>query len=1189
MKDVNRKIYWIFYSMVILALAAYVGLPDRVVQTQSPESPGAVFTVANSNDNGAGSFRQAILDANVSAGTDTIQFQIGTGAVTISHSMSLPDITEPVIIDGTTQPGFSGTPLITLGGNFTPGVKITGGGSTIKAVGLTGFVNGILLENGGGNIITGCFVGICPQNPSASCGNFGNGILINNSPNNRIGGSTAGERNIISGNATNGIEIAGSASSGNVITGNYIGLRPDGTVARNNDSGVAIMGAPNTSVGGTTAGERNIISGNGQGSDLPGNQFKSAVFISGASATGNTVKGNYIGTTIDGTAAVPGGNRLNGVRIDNAPNNTVGGTIGTTPGGACTGTCNVISGILLRGGVVITGSGATGNSVLGNFIGTNAAGTGNIANNVGVTITAAASNNTVGGTTASARNLITNGMILTAGAATNTVQGNYIGTDTTGNISVGTGTLFQNILVGVGIDSSPNNNIGTAAGTTLGGACTGGCNLISGHIAAHGVFITGNGSTGNRVDYNYIGLNAAGTAALRNGGDAITLRNAANNNIIGRPPQTSLQAIMTVENVPSTIRCVQDDTSGDFVSFDDVTGDYQGTHCKSGSVVSGTGEIILYDNGSIKLKPTNQVGIFIPGTQGRPAGGGFRLPPPDRLLVRIYDSNAANSSCICPTEGNQTIVGDVSSGVNGDSNPPNNNKFNFISVGSSSNGLFTLSTPTADGYLRNLAGSFNTYSNLSINTNGGNSSPITIATGTENFISGLNINALNPGIYANLPIDLGDNGTINPPVPNPGPGANHSQNSLQNVQVQITFPGGPPARMNVTATFNSVPNKRFLVRLYGKFNYVGSFPPDPQYNEFHREISDPIEVMTDANGNANIEIFNVETLGFAGIETITTTATIINQVPIVSENSAISLVDVFGDTSEMSLPAVVPQPKFDFDEDGKTDIAVYRSGASLSAQSYWYILKSSDFTFRIQQFGLGEDKIVPGDYQGDRVADFAVFRPSTGTWYHSRIAGNPSTNFVGIPWGLSTDIPVPGDYDDDGAGDAALFRPSTSTWWIRRSLDGSFFAQQWGLATDKVVPADYDGDGDTDIAVYRNGTWYISPCPGCPTIYAQFGLAGDVPTPGDYDGDGRDDIAVWRPSTGVWYLNRSTAGFAAIQWGLATDKALDGDFDADGKNDIAVWRPSTGDWWILKSSDGNFNFVNWGQNGDIPVSQFPNQ
>jgi len=94
--------------------------------------------------------------------------------------------------------------------------------------------------------------------------------------------------------------------------------------------------------------------------------------------------------------------------------------------------------------------------------------------------------------------------------------------------------------------------------------------------------------------------------------------------------------------------------------------------------------------------------------------------------------------------------------------------------------------------------------------------------------------------------------------------------------------------------------------------------------------------------------------------------------------------------------------------------------------------------------------------------------------------------------------------------------------------------------------------------------------------------------PGDYDGDGKTDLAVFRPSSGVWFLNRSSSNFTTFvtfQWGLGGDVPVPGEYDGDGKTDVAVWRPSNGVWYLLRSSS-NFTtstVVQWGLPGDVPI------
>lgn len=86
----------------------------------------------------------------------------------------------------------------------------------------------------------------------------------------------------------------------------------------------------------------------------------------------------------------------------------------------------------------------------------------------------------------------------------------------------------------------------------------------------------------------------------------------------------------------------------------------------------------------------------------------------------------------------------------------------------------------------------------------------------------------------------------------------------------------------------------------------------------------------------------------------------------------------------------------------------------------------------------------------------------------------------------------------------------------------------------------------------------------------------------DFDGDGRSDVSVFRPSDSVWYLNRSTAGFAATRFGVSTDIPAPADFDGDGKTDISVFRQNEGTWYLLQSTQG-FTARQFGANGDVPI------
>ncbi|MGB7924786.1 MAG: FG-GAP-like repeat-containing protein [Pyrinomonadaceae bacterium] len=267
--------------------------------------------------------------------------------------------------------------------------------------------------------------------------------------------------------------------------------------------------------------------------------------------------------------------------------------------------------------------------------------------------------------------------------------------------------------------------------------------------------------------------------------------------------------------------------------------------------------------------------------------------------------------------------------------------------------------------------------------------------------------------------------------------------------------------------------------------------------------------------------------------------------------------------------------RFDFDGDGKSDVSIFSNGN-------WYLNKSGSGLSSVQ-FGLATDKIVPADYDGDGKTDIAVWRESNATWYIMQSSNN---SFRANQWGVSGDKPVPADFDGDGKADLAVYRPSDGRWHILQSSNSVARADQWGVSEDKPVPADFDGDGKADLAVYRpsQGTWYIYQSTNNSFRGQQWGLSTDRPVAGDYDGDGKVDVAVWRASDGYWYALKSADGaMHAQQWGISGDMPAPGDYDGDGKSDSAVWRASTGTWYILRSSDAVVAQQNLGAGGDLPV------
>jgi hypothetical protein len=149
-----------------------------------------------------------------------------------------------------------------------------------------------------------------------------------------------------------------------------------------------------------------------------------------------------------------------------------------------------------------------------------------------------------------------------------------------------------------------------------------------------------------------------------------------------------------------------------------------------------------------------------------------------------------------------------------------------------------------------------------------------------------------------------------------------------------------------------------------------------------------------------------------------------------------------------------------------------------------------------------------------------------------------TNQFNAVQFGAAEDKPLVADYDGDGKADYAVWRPSNGTWYLLQSTRG-FAGIQFGIPTDIPAAADYDGDGKADIIVYRKGIWFI--LVNQTTFRSvNFGLAEDLPVPADYNGDKSADIAIYRPSTGVWLVWSCTNNplFNATQFGALTDKPI---------------------------------------------------
>ncbi len=294
--------------------------------------------------------------------------------------------------------------------------------------------------------------------------------------------------------------------------------------------------------------------------------------------------------------------------------------------------------------------------------------------------------------------------------------------------------------------------------------------------------------------------------------------------------------------------------------------------------------------------------------------------------------------------------------------------------------------------------------------------------------------------------------------------------------------------------------------------------------------------------------------------------------------------------SQRYLVRLAPQPvpikrKYDFDGDGKDDLAVFRP-----SDSVWHINQSAN-GYTSTQFGLSTDKPVAADYDGDGKADIAVFRD--GVWYWLRSSNN---TFASALTGQAGDIPqggfngrfhLRGTAFPDGTPGLLTFRPSEAAFYLQNPYQQPHTVNLAGMSVtsgDIPVSADYDGDEYEDVAVFRDGNWSYLSSNDFRVWNFQFGSPGDKPVPADYDGDGRADYAVFRPSTGVWWIQQSTGSSYAVHWGLSGDLPVPADYDGDGKTDISVYR--NGVWYVLKST-GSYHIEQFGLSGDIPAQLKP--
>ncbi|HVQ38769.1 MAG TPA: FG-GAP-like repeat-containing protein, partial [Pyrinomonadaceae bacterium] len=478
-------------SSIITVNTANTGNTRDNVLTLSEASGVANGTLAKSALTAA---EQAqVTGTPTNPGLDEIRFS-GVTSITGGNFA----FTDAVTIDGSTA-GF-----VEINGNNvanTDGIRILAANSAMRGMVFNRYTLGAgialgKLSTGGNCIVEGNRIGtdVAGDTVQMSSTTSVSGLRVDDSPNSTIGGTTAAARNIISGT---GQGIGGGANSAGLkIQGNYIGVNSAGTVALGNRFGGIILASGaattgNLTIGGTDPGARNIVSAN-DAANLGGDGIRIA---------GNAilVQGNLIGTNASGLSAL--GDQRRGVDL-NSTNSTIGGSTVSAR--------NIISGATRGGiGVVLTGNfdnNPDNNLIQGNYIGTNLNGTAAVGNaGSGILLSTESNTDTIGGVIAGARNIISGnagqGVAISGGASfpasNHQVLNNYIGTDVNGTANLG------NTFGGVTLSGGSNNRIGNTSGggniIAFNGSGLGGVSVSIG---------TNDPFTGNQVRRNSIFGNA---------------------------------------------------------------------------------------------------------------------------------------------------------------------------------------------------------------------------------------------------------------------------------------------------------------------------------------------------------------------------------------------------------------------------------------------------------------------------------------------------------------------------------------------------------------------------------------------------------------------------------------------------------------------------------------------------------
>lgn len=1211
---------------------------------------GATFSVSKTADTDDGvcnsdcSLREAITAANDNGdGADTINFNIpGGGVKTITVLSSLPYIRSSLTINGTTQSGYFGTPMIEVSGEGANsyGIRINSPASvndisvTIIALAINRHLYGVNSEcfHRCDLTLLGNFIGTDPTG-TIDRGNSWYGVRVNPIDGSviTIGGAGALEGNLISGNGLDGAnnsfggigiipDSPGTEHRGSVqvnVIGNKIGTTLSGNSdLGNTENGITVTERDATqgfdaidialTIGGDTAGERNIISGNDD----------SGIEIDGTNAT---ITGNFIGLNAAGTAAL--GNGGDGFFADYGVVLTARSGSNFNIGGDSAGEGNAISGNGGAGIFVSTGAGGTGSSQLsvqGNLIGTNAAGTAAIGNaGSGIRIDTSTNytvNGTIGGVTALARNVISGNLAdgISIGSGNIGVYGNYIGTDKNG--AAGIGNAFAGVRV-----------------TNAGDAAIGGTLIFNSSPFDAGNLISGNGASGIEIDEtatvpsiirrNRIGTDAVGTNPIPNSAHGISVRSS--NNIIGSNT-SALDGNQIAGNALNGIR------------------------------INGAGANKIF---------ANRIGTNGVGGSSLPNGqNGIEIFAGDGNLIGDA-TNGISANIISGNVGNGISIGGATSSGNRIEN-------NIIGAGSVGNDIGNLLhgvfIQTANSnFIGSAAGTGNT---IAFNLTG-----VRILSGTDNEIR-------RNAIYSNdeLGIDLDSLG-ITPNDSGDGDGGANRRQNFPTVARATTA--------GIAGTLNSTPNTNLTVDFYRTDACDTSGSGEGRY------FLGSAAAITDGAGNAT---FNFPTSLALG-QVVTATATVTNLVlandtsefspcmtvtppptiafslaaysanegaasrtVIVNRSGALdgtvtvdystangsatagedytatsgTLTFLNGETLKTFDVPMLNDPNDEPDETVNLSLSNPTGGAALATPSASVLTVTDNdgpptvsvsdvtlaegnsgtktFTFQVSlsaasgfpvsvSFATADGSANLTDYTGlSGQVPFAAGESTKNLLIqvNGDTAVEPDETFV-----LNISNPANATLGDaQGVGtilnDDATTVSHSITGTIRKANGAPLATALVALegSAESTTQTDVNG-GFTFQSLASGGSYSVRPqatpfkCAPASRVYSN--LAADVVdadfiamqrTPFDFDGDGLSDLSIFRPSNGEWWNLLSSGGNAAAQFGVSTDKLAAGDWTGDGLTDIAFWRESIGTWFVLRSDDSSFYSFPFGNAGDVPAS-----